>query len=132
MAIELVEDSGRQWLIATASGGLTLEDVLEFMKSARAPVERRMTPLLFDARGATTTMTAADVDEAAALAQKAVEQGGPRGHVALVAEDNWLYECMVRYETLCTEAGISLIRVFRQRADAELWLQTLSAARYFR
>jgi hypothetical protein len=57
---------------------------------------------------------------------------GPRGHVAIVAPDDVLYARMLLYEAGCADAGVRVIRVFRQRADAERWLDIVSAARHFR
>jgi hypothetical protein len=52
-----------------------------------------------------------------------------RGHVAIVASDDAIYNGMLRYETGCAVAGIRVIRVFRQLPDAERWLEIVSAAR---
>ena len=57
---------------------------------------------------------------------------GPRGHLAIVADDDRLYERMLSYEARCGDIGVRVIRVFRQRADAERWLDIMSAARHFR
>ena len=54
---------------------------------------------------------------------------GPRGHVALVAGDNRFYALLLMYEIQCAEIGVRFIRVFRQRLDAERWLDVMSAAR---
>jgi hypothetical protein len=49
----------------------------------------------------------------------------------LVADDDALYSRMFLYEARCADIGVRVIRVFRQRPDAEYWLETVSAARHF-
>src|ERR1700752_1634652 len=127
--IDVARDESRQWLIAKAAGILTIEEILEFMQVARASVDARMMPLLFDARGASTTATEADIDRAVAVVGTLTRQG-PRGHVALVADTDRLFGLMLRYETGCAAIDVRIIRVFRQRADAERWLEIVSAARH--
>ena len=124
-------DERRRWIIATVSDTLTLQDVLTVIRTARADIEHRMWPLLVDARTATTDMTEQQVDEAAAAVQRAVQTGGERGHVALATSDDRMYQRMLQYETRCAELGVRVIRVFRQRPDAEQWLALVSAARNF-
>lgn len=52
-----------------------------------------------------------------------------RGHVALVADDDNLYRCFLLYEARCHDAGVRVIRAFRQLPDAAKWLKIMSAAR---
>jgi hypothetical protein len=131
VAIAIVTDPATGWLVARATGPLQLADVIDFVRNARADVETRRLPLLFDARGATTTMTAADADAAVATAAEAIAVDGRRGHVALVADEDRLYAWMLEYEAKCAAAGIRVIRVFRQRADAERWLGIMTSTRNF-
>ncbi len=132
MPITLSEVRPRGWLIATARGSLTLSEVLTFLQTARAGNDRRLMPLLFDAREATTDMSEADVEQAIKAVRTASLEPGGRGYAAIVAVDDRLYERMLLYETGCTAAGVKVIRVFRQRADAERWLETVSASRHYR
>ncbi len=131
MAIALLDERPHGWLVASASGSLTLAEILSFMQTARAADANRMVPLLVDARGATTDMPDIAVERAVALVQQAIRRG-PRGHVAIVADTDRLYDWMCRYETRCNEIGVRLVRVFRERPDAERWLEAVSAARHFR
>jgi hypothetical protein len=130
MPITVERDPRRRWLVATATGVITIDMVLDLLKTARAPIELRMAPLLFDASSATTTMSDEDVETVVAAARTAAG-AGPRGHVAIVADDNRFYALMLMYEIKCAEVGIRFIRVFRQRPDAEQWLDVTSAARNF-
>jgi hypothetical protein len=131
VSIRVRRDQKRCWFVARAAGRLTLHEVLRFVQTVRAAPEDRMWPLLFDARSATTDATDADVDRAVAAVQQAVQTGGRRGHVAIIADDDRLFGLMLLYEARCAAIGVRVIRVFRQLADAERWLEIVSAARYF-
>jgi hypothetical protein len=129
--VDIAHDDDRRWIVVRGTGCVTIDEMVRVIQTARADVARRMTPLLFDARGATTDASEQDV----ALAVDAVRQAsaqGPRGHVAIVADDDRLYARMLLYEARCADCGIRVIRVFRQLADAETWLTIVSAARHFR
>jgi hypothetical protein len=127
--IAVTHDTTRRWLRAHATGSLSIEATTEFLRTARAPIELRMLPLLFDARGCTTSMTAADVDRAVEIVRAVTAQGQQRAHVALLADDDRLYRWFLDYETCCAQLGVRVIRVFRQLPDAERWLEIVSAAR---
>jgi hypothetical protein len=127
--ITIARDASRRWLRGRANGSISIEQVAGFLRTVRAPMELRMWPLLFDARGCTTSMTAADVDQAVAIVRKVAEARQRRAHVALVADDDRLYGWFLDYETRCAQLGVRVIRVFRQFEDAERWLDIVSAAR---
>jgi len=127
--ITVTHDLPRRWLLARAAGSLSIDDVTEFIRTQRAPLELRMWPLIFDARSCTTTMTAADVDQAVEVVRRVSEQRQQRAHVALVADDDRLYGWFLDYETRCAAIGVRIIRVFWQYEDAERWLEIVSAAR---
>jgi hypothetical protein len=132
MSVVFSYDQSRKWVIARSTGELTIPDVLALIRTARADVEHRMWPMLFDAaRSATVRATEADLEQAVAAVAEAVQNQGPRGHVALVADDDTLYERMLLYETRCAEIGVAVIRAFRVLDDAQRWLEVVSAARYF-
>lgn len=131
MPVTFSPDEQRRWILVRAWGPITLADVLSLMRTARANVEHRMWPMLFDASGATTTATTADVEEAVAAVRQAVLAEGPRAHVALAADDDTVYARMLLYEAKCAEAGVRVIRVFRRLPDAKRWLEIVSAARHF-
>jgi hypothetical protein len=127
--ITLERDAARGWLRARGNGTVTLDELLKFLQTARASQELRMWPMLFDGTAASTNMTEADVDRAVSVVIAAVAASGPRAHVAVATDDDRLYRWMLRYEARCADAGIRLIRVFRQMPDAERWLDIVSAAR---
>ena len=129
MPITVEHDLQRKWLVATATGSITIDEVVELLQTARASVELRMWPMLFHGVSATTSMTDEDVDRAVAIVGTAIATTGARAHVALVAGDDRFYAWLLRYEIKCAEVGVRFIRVFRQRPDAEQWLAVMSAAR---
>ena len=131
VSVEVNYDAVKKWVTVRVGGVLGLDDVLRLIGSARAGVEHRMWPMLFDARAATTTTTEQDVEAAVQAVAEALRSQGLRGHVALVADDDVLYARMLLYETRCAAAGVRVIRAFRERTDAERWLTIVSAARYF-
>jgi hypothetical protein len=122
----------RRWIIVRMSGVVSLREVLTLIQTARANVEHRMWPMLVDAGSATTDVTEQEVETAATAVQRAVQTGGERGHVALATADDVMYARMLQYETRCAELGVRVIRVFRQKPDAEQWLALVSAVRNFR
>lgn len=130
MSLTVLDDEARHWIVVRASGCVTIGDIVGLIQTVRADVARRMTPMLFDAIGATTDATEADVGLAVSAVRRAQRQG-PRGHVAIAADDDVFYARMLGYEMECAEIGVRVIRAFRQLADAERWLQIVSAARHF-
>jgi hypothetical protein len=91
-------------------------------------IERRMWPLLFDARACRTHMTDGDIEQAVEAVRESARRGEQRGHVALVADDDALYRCFLLYETECADIGVGLSRAFRRLEDAGRWLVTIAAA----
>lgn len=129
--IEVERDQRRRWIVVRATGCLTIVEILTLIGTARADVEYRMWPMLFDARAATAEATDSDVEQAVAAVRRATEEQGPRGYVAIVADDDRLFDRALLYETRCAEIGVRLVRVFRESSDAERWLEIVSASRHF-
>jgi hypothetical protein len=132
VAVVIERDPQRGWIVVRATGPLRIDEMLQIIRTARATVEKRMVPMLFDAREAQGPISDADVEQAVAAVQAAMKAGGIRGHVAMVAIDEALYEGLLRYEARCADIGVRVMRVFRHLPDAEEWLEILSAARDFR
>ena len=113
--------------MARATGSIGIDDVVGFLKTARADPQLHRWPLMFDARTCTTSMTDDDVAAAVAVVRGAKDQR--RAHVAIIADNDQLYAYFVRYETHCHDLGVRVIRVFRQYDEAERWLAIVSSAR---
>ena len=131
MPLSVMVDHDRRWLVVRATGCTTIDEMVNLIRTVRAQIAHRMTPMLFDATGATTDATDEDVRRAVAAVRQAIAEGGMRGHVALVADDDTFYARLLSYETECAESGVRVIRAFRQVPDAERWLQIVSSARHF-
>ena len=132
MPIALERDNRRRQLMARVTGVLTIYEALEFLQAARADPAVETWPLIFDTRGATTTITPEEVEAAVALLDELRHTSTiSRGHVAIIADDDRLYTRMLLYETLLNEVGIRSVRAFRQAEAAERWLDIMHAARYF-
>ena len=132
MAFVVERDSVRGWIIVRAQGPLHIDEILQIIRTTRASVANRMVPMLFDGRDAHGPISDADIDQAVAAVREAMKMGGIRGHLAMVATDDAVYEGLLHYEARCADIGVRVMRVFRQRQDAEYWLEIMSAARDFR
>jgi hypothetical protein len=132
MPISLERDIPRRRFLARATGVLTLADALEFLRTARADPETATWPLIFDARGTTTTVTTDEVESVVDATQEIRGASTiPRGHVAIIADDERMFERFCLYETRLFAIGIRILRVFRDCDEAERWLDVMHATRYF-
>jgi hypothetical protein len=130
--IALERDHRRRLLTVRVTGVLTLREALDLLRTATADPAVETWPLIFDARGATTDMTPEDVESAVAtVAEIHRTSTVPRGHVAIIADDDQLYVRMLLYETCLSDIGIRSVRAFRQAEAAERWLDIMHAARNF-
>ena len=118
--------------MARVTGVLSIHEALQFLRTATADAAIETWPLLFDTSGATTSITPEEIESAVAVVDEIRRTSTiPRGHVAIIADDNLLYARMLLYETLLNEIGIRTVRAFRQADAAERWLDIMHAARYF-
>ena len=118
--------------MARVTGVLTIHEALVFLRKTLADPAIETWGLIFDTRGATTDMTEDDVESAVATVDEIRQRSTiPRGHVAIVADDDLIYARMLLYETRLNDIGIRSVRAFRQWNAAERWLEIMDAARYF-
>ena len=132
MAIVIERDEPKRWLRARATGVLTLDELVAFIRTARSSDELRMWPMIFIGDEASTTLNDEDVDGVVTIVLQALATTGPRAHVAVATRDDRLYRWMLLYEERCAEKGARFMRVFRQHPDAKRWLEIVSDARNFR
>jgi hypothetical protein len=132
VAIAIERDEKKCWLRAKATGVLTLDELITFIRTARSSDELRMWPVIFNGDDATTDMKDEDVDRVVDIVMQAIAMTGMRAHVAVATADNRLHRWMLLYEERCAEKGARFMRVFRQHSDAERWLEIVSDARNFR
>ena len=132
MAIVIERDEQKRWLRARATGVLTLDELVAFIRTARSSDQLRMWPMIFNGDEASTTLNHEDVNGVVDIVLQALATTGPRAHVAVATRDDRLYRWMLLYEERCAEKGARFMRVFRQHPDAERWLEIVSDARNFR
>jgi hypothetical protein len=132
VAIAIERDEKKCWLRAQATGVLTLDELVTFIRTARSSEELRMWPMIFNGDKASTSLNDEDVDGVVDIVQQAIATTGMRAHVAVATRDDRLYRWMLLYEERCAEQGARFMRVFRQHLDAERWLEIVSDARNFR
>jgi hypothetical protein len=118
MAIVATFDVPTQTLQTRASGTVSYADVLEHLHTARQQVPGARE--LFDASGAKTDLTAAEVK---ALAQEAFAlfERGKLGPIAVVATDSVLFGMARMYEAFVADLAVP-IHVFREVSPALEWL----------
>src|SRR4029078_3009801 len=62
VSITVERDEARRWLRVCARATLTVDELIAFLRTARAGEEFRMWPMLVDAEDATTDMSEEDID----------------------------------------------------------------------
>ena len=123
MPIRYVIDRIHQRMLTHAEGVVTFQDISEHLDAEER--ERALgLPELFDARGATTNMTAAEVRT---LVQRAADtcRRIPLGPTAIVATDDVAFGMARMYAILTEELGVR-VEVFRDVESANRWLQEVS------
>jgi hypothetical protein len=121
MGITYVVDHARRRVLTRAEGLLTFADL-----AAHAEAEIRDRPAsyqeLFDATGATTDLTAEQVQTMVQRVNQACQKE-PAGDVAIVATEPVMFGLARMYSILCEQTGPP-VEVFRSVADAERWLDS--------
>jgi hypothetical protein len=125
MGITYVVDHARRRVLTRAEGLLTLVDI-----AAHADAEtRERSPSyqeLFDATGATTDLTAEQVQAMVLRAYQAFQKE-PIGEIAIVATEPVVFGLARMYAILCEQVGVT-VEVFRTVAEAEQWLDSRASA----
>jgi hypothetical protein len=104
MPLTWERDDARQLFTGRGTGVLAAEDLLPAVPTRSG--EYRMYRMLFDVRGATTSVMGADIRRVVANVMSASSKEGPRGPVAIVADDPAFFGMARMYETICEHAGL--------------------------
>jgi len=120
MPIQYVIDSIHQRMLTRADGLVTFEDLNQHLDAEERDRGLEL-PELFDARGATTDLTAAQVRTLVQRAADALRRG-PLGPTAIVATDDVVFGMARMYAILTEQAG-ARVEVFRDVESANIWLQ---------
>jgi hypothetical protein len=120
MPLTWERDDARRLFMGRVIGVLTTEDALAAIPTRSG--EYRLYRMLFDMRGATTSVMGADVRHVVADLGAVISKDGPRGPVAIVADDPALFGMARMYATICDHAGLDNVQVFNSLDKATRWL----------
>jgi hypothetical protein len=123
MPIRYIIDSVHQRLLTRADGLVTYQDLSQHLDAEERDRGLGL-PELFDARGATTNLTAGQVHT---LVQRAADtlRRTPLGPTAIVATDDVVFGMGRMYAILTDQAG-ARVEVFRDVESANRWLEEVS------
>jgi hypothetical protein len=123
LPISTTYDHKRHRVIAVASGGVSLDELRSHLEDERQEPALGY-PEIFDTRGAVPEFPPADVRVLVALLRWLGERTrlGPTA----VVVDNDLAFGMTRMVEMLVE-DVAVVKPFRDRLDAELWLDNLDA-----
>ena len=119
--VDAIDDSHRRITVATTVD-LTLEDIAAIL-DLRSGNRHRYALLIDTSEGPLPTLTPEKIRHIVDRVTEVVHRAGPRGPTAIVAPDNAVFGMGRMFETLCDLAGIPNVRVFRNRIEAEQWLE---------
>ncbi len=122
MSISLIPTDSKTRLTAVAKGDVTLDELMNFVATARAG-EQRLLSVLVDASEAVTTMRPSEVQQFASYLGDE-RKSGPRGRVAIFAPSDEFFgivRMLIAYGEL---VGVDHVAVFRSQSEAETWLDT--------
>ena len=123
MPIYYVIENLPRHILTRANGLVTFHDVCQHLDAEERDHALDL-PELFDARGATTDLTAGQVRSLAQRARGAL-QDKPLGPTAIVATDDVAFG-MARMYAILTELVGARVEVFRDVESANRWLQAAS------
>jgi hypothetical protein len=123
MPITFVHDKRRRRLLASATGTVTIQDVVDFV-SAQDAHGAWSDGVLLDA---STSQAVGVEQDLATVAERmrVVARGRKRGPVAVVADPARVAEVTRIYVYLCAQVSGLTIGVFKDREEAEDWLDTI-------
>ncbi len=119
MTIAMTFDPAARRLVTTATGDVTLQELLDHIEE-EAGADHLGTPELFDARQARTSLSSADIRTLIERMRRA-SQNRVLGPTALVTANDVVFG-MARMYSLLSEGFDSRFAVFRQWSDAVRWL----------
>ena len=122
MPISFIIDHDKRRIYSRASGLVTYDDLDAHMNADVGPSVAAYSEV-FDATGATTNLTAADVRLLATNRERIAVKQSP-APVAVVAPNDLFFGMFRIFDVLTEE--VRPIRVFRRPDEAEQWLDSLS------
>ncbi len=125
MPITVVDHSVPNQIVAVVTGEVGVPEILEFAAAQRGG-ERRAWALIFDASRAVLNVTAADVQNLAALAADHLTRS-PIGPVLIIASTPATFGLSRMFQSYSSIAGRTNVRVFRSMDEAQDWLASSSS-----
>jgi hypothetical protein len=126
MPITIDRDPAHGWLLTQARGVVTYAELAAHLNEEEA-LRVQSDPELFDATGASTDITTAQVKTLVDRANTMLRNGSV-GPTAFVANDDVAFGMARMYQLLAEPDGI-VVGVFRDRGDAERWLADTNRAK---
>lgn len=123
MPMSFVHDKRRRRILATAGGVVTLKDVVDFI-AAQDALGAWSDGVLLDASELETIGIEGNL-QALAERMRVVARGRKRGPVAVVADPERVAEITRIYVYLCAQVSGLTIGVFKDRDEAEDWLEKI-------
>jgi hypothetical protein len=123
MPIQYVRDDANKRILVTTTGEIGLDDIVGIVD--RQARDRTWSyAMLYDARASASTPTMDEMRRLVLHIGTLTTSHGPRGPVAIVANDPLLEKAERVYANLGTLTGLN-VRVFTTLVEANWWLQTL-------
>jgi hypothetical protein len=122
MPITVVDHDVPNQIVAVVTGEVGVPEILAFAAAERSG-ERRAWPLIFDTSQAVLNVTAADVQNLAALAAEDLTRS-PLGPVLIIASMPAIFGLSRMFQSYSSIAGRTNVRVFRSMDEAQDWLAT--------
>ncbi len=126
MSITTSVEGARRWVVTRAPGLVTYAELQEHLDQEEA-LRAVGDPEVFDATGATTDLTGAQV-EALVRRGHAMLWRGAVGPTAFVADGDLAFGMARMYQPLAASDAV-VVGVCRDTADAERWLADAAGAR---
>lgn len=127
MPLTFDRDDVRRRIVLTGTGVVTGKDVIAAIDRQAAEGLWQYS-VLYETTAVTADPSADELRQIVMHTTDLIEERGPRGPVALVAPADAIFGMGRMYEALADERVITY-RVFRTRAEAELWLAAARAPR---
>ncbi len=121
MPISIQLEDERRRMIATATGVVSLEQLVTFIRTQRVGA-RQAYALLFDMRVATVAFTGDEIRQLADEVGARHKRGERRAPVAIVTEGDLAFGLGRMYESLVESEGVNYIGVFRSLEEADAFL----------
>jgi hypothetical protein len=120
MQFKFDRDDARQRVTVTVRGAFSAEDAAEILHRCRNENIAEYS-IVYDTKGLSTPPTVADAKQYVNEELSLLGAAG-RGPIAIIADNPAIYNVACAYAVLARKTLRARIEVFRERAEAEVWL----------